>query len=63
MVEGGPGGRPALCGEAVSALDGCRLLSWVGLGYRRAAGIMESFAQGYQASPDAIILHEMIYVV
>jgi hypothetical protein len=54
MVEGGPGGRPALCGEAVSALDGCRLLSWVGLGSRRTVGIMESCAQGCQASPELL---------
>jgi len=54
MVEGGPGGRPALGGEAVSALDGCRLLSWVGLGDRRAVGSMDSFAQGCQASPELL---------
>ena len=54
MVEGGPGGRPAVCCEAVSALDGGRLLSWVGLGYRRAVGIMDSFAQGCQTSPELL---------
>jgi hypothetical protein len=63
MVEGGPGGRPALCCEAVSALDGCRLLSWVGLGCRGAAGMMDSFCTGLSGIATAIILHKMIYVV
>ena len=54
MVEGAPGGRPACCCEALSALDSARLPSGAGLGRRGVAGSVEASGQGCRASPNLL---------